>query len=417
MRFLHISDLHFGKVIHGVSMLENGDQPYWVEKFLETVRDIEPDAVLIAGDVYDRSSPSGEAVALLSRLLEGLEEMGVCVMLVAGNHDSGSRLAFARDILARQNIHIAGTVSRSMTNVTLYDEYGPVTFWLMPYVFPAAVAHVLDDDTVKDYETAVRRLIAEQPIDTQARNVMIAHQNVTAGGSEIPRGGSESAVGGVGQVGHTAFDGFEYAALGHIHAAFPVGRETVRFSGSPLCYHFDETRQADKGPILVEMGAKGTELQMTTIHIPPLHPMREIRGAFEELRETELARQTRGEYLKLIITDSTITPEITGFFQNLAESRGSVLMECKSEYRQYTASLSSHGTEYVKEKATEELFSEFYAERCDGEQPDSQDEELLRYAGELLRHNPCDDSRADKIDEKTVDALMTFLIRQEEKNR
>lgn len=416
MRFLHISDLHFGKVIHGVSMLENGDQPYWVERFLDTVREIRPDAVLIAGDVYDRSSPSGEAVALLSRLLQGLEEMGVCVMLVAGNHDSGSRLAFAREILARQNIHIAGTVDRSMTNVTLYDEFGPVTFWLMPYVFPAAVAHVLDDDTVKDYETAVRRLIAEQQIDTRQRNVIIAHQNVTAGGSEIPRGGSESAVGGVGQVGHTAFDGFEYAALGHIHAAFPVGRDTVRFSGSPLCYHFDETRQADKGPVLIEMGAKGTEPTITTLHISPLHPMREMKGAFGELREIELARPIRGEYLKLIITDSTITPEITGFFQNLAESRGSVLMECKSEYRQNAAALSSQGTENIREKSTEELFSSFYAERCGGLQPDENDSELLHYAAELLRHDQTDDGRHDKIDEKTVDALMTFLIGQEEKN-
>ena len=414
MKLLHISDLHFGKAIHGVSMLENGDQPYWVNEFLALVSEIKPDAVLIAGDVYDRSSPSGEAVTLLSRLLEGLEERGVCVMLVAGNHDSGSRLAFARDILARQHIHIAGTVSRTMTNVTLHDEYGPVTFWLMPYVFPAAVAYALDDDSVRDYETAVRRLIAEQPIDTAARNVIIAHQNVTSGGSEVPRGGSESAVGGVGQVGHTAFDCFDYAALGHIHAAFPVGRDTVRYSGSPLCYHFDETRQAAKGPVLIEMGAKGTEIGIQTLHIPAFHPMREMKGAFKELRETELARQTRGEYLKLIITDSIITPEISGFFHDLARSRDSVLMECKSEFRQYAADLSLQSAENIREQSTEELFSAFYAERCGGQQPDEKDGELLRYAAELLRHDGTNDGRPDKIDEKTVDALTAFLMKQED---
>lgn len=417
MKILHISDLHFGKVIHGISMLENGDQPYWVDRFLDKAGEIRPDAVVIAGDVYDRSSPSGEAVTLLSRLLEGLEEMGVCVLLVAGNHDSGPRLAFARDILARQNIHIAGTVSKSMTSVTLQDEFGPVTFWLMPYVFPAAVAYALGDESIRDYETAVRRLIAEQPIDPQSRNVIIAHQNVTSGGSEVPRGGSESAVGGVGQVGHTAFDCFDYAALGHIHAAFPVGRETVRYSGSPLCYHFDETRQPAKGPILISMGEKGTAPVISTVSIPPLHPMREIAGTFEEVRELELARQTKGEYLKLVITDSLITPEISGFFHDLAESRGSVLMECKSECRLYSSEQPVQGTENVKEKSTEELFSLFYADRCGGEQPDAQDCELLRYAAELIRHSEGQDGRADKTDEKTVDALMEFLIKQEEKNR
>ena len=149
MRFLHISDLHLGKVIHGVSMLENGDQPYWIDRFLALAEELRPDAVLISGDVYDRGSPSGAAVALLSRLVEGLAELGVCVLLVAGNHDSGQRLAFARDILARQNVHIAGTAERELPHVTLTDEFGPVTFWLMPYVFPAAVAQTLGDDTIR----------------------------------------------------------------------------------------------------------------------------------------------------------------------------------------------------------------------------------------------------------------------------
>ena len=138
MRFLHISDLHFGKTIHGVSMLENGDQQFWTDRFLDLAKELQPDAVIIAGDVYDRSSPSGEAVSLLGNLLVGLEALGICVMLIAGNHDSGSRLAFASEILARQNIHIAGKTQKNMKCVTLQDEFGAVNFWLMPYVFPAA---------------------------------------------------------------------------------------------------------------------------------------------------------------------------------------------------------------------------------------------------------------------------------------
>ena len=128
MKFLHISDLHFGKVIHGVSMLENRDQPYWAEKFLALSEEIHPQAVVISGDVYDRSSPSGAAVELLSCLVEKLAELGICVMLVAGNHDSGQRLAFARSLLARQNVHIAGTVGEKLDCVKLEDDYGPLQF-------------------------------------------------------------------------------------------------------------------------------------------------------------------------------------------------------------------------------------------------------------------------------------------------
>ena len=139
MRFLHIADLHFGKTIHGVSMLDNGDQGSWTDRFLELTDRVKPDAVVIAGDVYDRSSPSGEAVSLLNRLLTSLSEMSVPILMTAGNHDSSRKLSFARDLLEKQGLHIARPLddSPSLTAVTLEDEYGPVTFLLMPYVFPA----------------------------------------------------------------------------------------------------------------------------------------------------------------------------------------------------------------------------------------------------------------------------------------
>ena len=413
MRFIHISDLHFGKMVHGVSMLENGDQPYWVERFLDLTRELRPQAVLISGDAYDRSSPSGDAVELMSRLVEGLSDQGICVLMVAGNHDSGQRLTFARDILARQNIHIAGTVNQQMIHVTLSDDYGPVIFWLMPYVFPAAVAQALEDETIRDYDAAVRRLIQAQEIDTGVRNVIIAHQNVTAFGAEGLRGGSESAVGGVGQVEYTAFDAFDYAALGHIHAAYPVGRETVRYAGSPMCYHFNETRQAAKGPVLVEMGKKGAPVQIQTREIAPLHPMREMRGGFEELRERELAEERRNEYLRLVITDRPMTPEISDFFQSLAEQRGSVLMDRCSEYRRFTEDISGADPEAVREKSVEELFSDFFAERSGGNEPEQADLELLHAAGELLRNSPPEPGQRSAVDEKMRDKLYSLLLRQE----
>ena len=409
MRFLHISDLHLGKVIHGVSMLENGDQPYWVDQFLAMTRELRPDAVVIAGDVYDRGSPSGDAVTLLSRMIEELAAMGVCVMLTAGNHDSGQRLSFARDLLARQNVHIAGTVTREMVHIPLRDEYGPVTFWLMPYVFPAVAAQALGDDTIRDYDTAVRRLLAAQEIDTSARNVIVAHQNVTAFGAEAPRGGSESAVGGVGQVDYSAFDAFDYAALGHIHAAYPVGREEVRYAGSPMCYHFNETHQEAKGPVLVEMGLKGAPLSIEAQHITPMHPMRELRGPLEALREAELAHPARGEYLRLVLTDQPLSPAALEFFQGLAEQRDSVLMERVSEFRRFSDDAVT--PEAVREKTVEELFADFYTDRSVGGEPDVQDLALLRQAGELLRNTHAE--KRGEVDPSLTEALLQYLMRQE----
>ena len=414
MKILHISDLHLGKMIHGVSMLENGDQPYWIDCFLELTESYHPDAVLIAGDVYDRGSPSGAAIDQLSRLIEGLAIQGICVLLVAGNHDSGQRLAFARGLLSQQNVHIAGKVEKDLIHVTLNDKYGPVTFWLMPYVFPAAVAKVLEDDAIRDYETAVRQLLKVQQINTKERNVIIAHQNVTAFGAEVPRGGSESTIGGVGQIDYSVFDSFDYVALGHIHSSYHVGREAVRYAGSPMCYHFNETRQQEKGPVLVELGEKGTPLHIETLHIPPLHPMREIRGPVDELRVTELARKARGEYLRLVITDQPMTMEISNFFQNLAEKNGSILMERISEYRQFTSLPDTPDAEAVREKTLEELFADFYTERCGGEAPEEKEMLLFHAAGELLRNTSPDPKKRYEIEPALTEQLLDYLIKQEE---
>lgn len=410
MKFLHLADLHLGKSIHGVSLLESGDQPVWVQRFLELAQSVRPDAVVIAGDIYDRGAPSGDAVALLDHMITSLTELGIPVLMVPGNHDSGQRLSFASGLLAKQKVHIAGVLSKELTHVTLTDEYGPVTFWLMPYVFPALVAQRLEDDSIRDYDTAVRRLLAEQNLDFSRRNVLVAHQNVTVNGQESIRGGSESMVGGVGQVDYRAFDGFDYVALGHIHAAYPVGREAVRYAGSPLCYHFDEVRQPVKGPILVELREKGRMPMMETKVIQPLHPMRELRGSYGELQAAELQSTARGEYVRVVLTDRRPEPEIYEFFRGLFENRDSLLMELVSEYRQFGAMTAGPvvGTE---DKAVEELFLNFYRERRDGVEPDEQEQALLRFVGEQVRHTGREDETGEL--ERQIAALQRFALGQE----
>ncbi len=411
MRFLHLADLHFGKSIYGTSLLENGDQGYWVDRFLELANKLRPDAVVVAGDVYDRSAPSGDAVQLLSRLLTGLSELSIPVMLTAGNHDSVQRLAFLSPLLRREGVHISGPLAQSpaLAHVTLTDEHGPVTFWLMPYVFPALVAQALGTENLRDSSEAVRLLLSRQGIDFAGRNVLVAHQNVTANGAEAERGGSESMVGGVGQIDYTVLDGFDYVALGHIHAAYPVGRDTVRYAGSPLCYHFNETKQAAKGPVLVTLGAKSEPVKTETLAIPPLHPMRELRGAFEELRDAELANPRRGEYLRVVLTDRRVSPEIAVFFRELYKSRDSILMELCSDYQTAAGGAGMLSRGDVEEKSVEDLFADFYAERRGGETPTEEDAALLRFAGELL-------SRADvraAPGEKETQKLLDWLLEQE----
>ena len=410
MRFFHLADLHFGKSIHGVSLLENGDQGHWVTEFLKLAEEQKPDAVVIAGDVYDRSAPSGDAVQLLSRMLTGLAQLQIPVMLVSGNHDSAQRLSFLSPMLARQGLHISGLLSQSpeLSHVTLEDEHGPVTFWLMPYVYPALIAQSLGEESLGDNDQAVRRLLGIQPVDFGQRNVLIAHQFVTAQGQEGIRGGSESMVGGVGQIDYTAFDGFDYVALGHIHAAYAVGRDTVRYAGSPMCYHFDELRQAKKGPVLVELGPKG-QVSAETFVIPPLHPMRELRGAYEELRDRELAEPRTGEYLRLVLTDRRMSPEIGAFFEDLCRARGSILMDRCSEYNPFGGQSAAVSARAVEQKSVSELFSQFYGARSGGDEPSQADLDLLERALQLMEESEVHEAPTPQA----MGGLLDFILEQE----
>lgn len=401
MKFLHIADLHLGKSIYGLSLTESGDQKDWIDQFVKLCEEEKPDAVVIAGDVYDRSAPSGAAVELLDGMLTQLEEKNIPVLIVAGNHDSGQKLAFGQRVFAKQNIYIAGTVEKELKHVTLTDEYGPVTFWLMPYLFPEQVSRILEDDSIRSYDEAVRRLLAAQEIDFSKRNVLIAHQNVVANGKEAERGGSESMVGGVGEIDYTAFDGFDYVALGHIHSAYPVGRPEVRYAGTPLCYHFEETRQKKKGPLLVELKEKGVEPSITLKELAPLHKMRALEGTYEEVWEKLSTDDGRGEYLSITLTDQRISPEIAMQFRELLKARGSILMELVSSFQEYQSVSGTAKADATAQKSMEDLFSDLFTERNHGTPPDDDTYTLMQYIGELVRqtdpHEPADDRDAERI--------------------
>ncbi len=414
MRFLHLADLHLGKSLYGVSLIDNKDQEYWKDRFLEKTEEIKPDAVVISGDIYDRNAPSGQAVMLLDSMLTRLESMGIPVLIIAGNHDSGQKLSFGGSILAKQNIYVAGVADIEIRRVTIpeKDGLGDVTFWLIPYLFPAMAAKLFEDESIRDYETAMRRLLESQNIDFSRRNVAVAHQNVTAQGKEARRGGSESMAGGVGQMDYRVFDGFDYVALGHIHASYHVGRRQVRYAGTPLCYHFDETRQPQKGPLLVELGEKGTPVTIETVAIPPLHPMREIRGTYEEIKSREETNRSTGEYVRIVITDRRVTPEISRFFRELLGKRDSLVMELVSDLRETGTRGQGVSAGPQKEKSIEEYFADLYRERKGQKEPEEKDLELFRFAAQRTGSRQQWENGRENM-ERDVNDLLEFILRQE----
>lgn len=298
MKFLHLADLHLGKRVNGFSMLE--DQAHILRQILAILDDEQPDGVLIAGDVYDKSVPSVEAVGLLDGFLTELRARGVPVLLISGNHDSPERLAFGGRVMDSCGIHISPVYDGALAPVTLHDAFGPVHVWLLPFVKPAHVRRWFPDADIESYTDAVAEAVAHMDIDTAARNVLVTHQFVTGGARS---GSEELSVGGTDNVDSSVFAPFDYVALGHLHGAQQIGRETIRYAGSPLKYSFSEARQ-HKSVTVVTLGEKG-DVQVRTVALTPLRELREIRGSYDELTARSFYEHTtyRSDYLHLILTD------------------------------------------------------------------------------------------------------------------
>lgn len=298
MKFLHLADLHLGKRVNGFSMLE--DQAHILRQILAILDGEQPDGVLIAGDVYDKSVPSVEAVELLDGFLTELRTRGVPVLLISGNHDSPERLAFGGRVMDSCGIHISPVYDGALAPVTLHDEFGPVHVWLLPFVKPAHVRRWFPDADIESYTDAVAEAVAHMDIDTAARNVLVTHQFVTGGARS---GSEELSVGGTDNVDSGVFAPFDYVALGHLHGAQHIGRETIRYAGSPLKYSFSEARQ-HKSVTVVTLGEKG-DVQVRTAALTPLRELREIRGSYDELTARSFYEHTtyRSDYLHLILTD------------------------------------------------------------------------------------------------------------------
>lgn len=299
MRFIHLADLHLGKSLLEAPLLE--EQETFLQWVLELAGREKAQALILAGDIYDRAVPPAGAVEVLNRFLEGANRAGIPVLAVSGNHDSPERLDFLSGVLAAQGIHLAGVYNGQVPKVVLQDADGPVNFYLLPFLKPVFVRQALGGDAATTDE-AVRQALAGLPENPQERNVLVAHQFVCAGAQQPETCESETlSVGGSDQVDAAAFQGFDYVALGHLHRGQRVGADTVRYAGSPLKYSLSEVHHQKSVP-LVEMGPKGG----TTVRLLPIKPRRDLRRIQGDLEALLTAgredTQGREDYIWAVIT-------------------------------------------------------------------------------------------------------------------
>lgn len=301
MRLLHLADLHIGKRVHEFSMLE--DQRYILKQILEIMEREQADGVLIAGDLYDKTVPSAEAVQLLDDFLTKIAERKIPVFLISGNHDSAERISFGAKLFAKSGVYFASCYQGQTEFVTLQDAYGELDIYLLPFIRPVHVRQAFPEqaDKIVSYQDALQTVLAHINLNRERRNVLVAHQFVT--GAE--RCESEDIqVGGLDNVDASLFDDFDYVALGHIHGPQWILRETVRYAGTPLKYSFSETRH-QKAVTIIELRGKG-ETKIRTIPLEPLRDMRKIRGTYEELTRRSVYENTNLEdFVQITLTDET----------------------------------------------------------------------------------------------------------------
>ena len=374
MKFFHLADLHLGKKVNEFSMVE--DQKYILQQILGLVEEHRPDAVVLAGDVYDKSVPTVEAVDLLDWFLTELAGRKVPVLLISGNHDSADRLSFGAKLMEQSGVMVAKAFRGTPEPVVLQDAFGPVNFYLLPFVKPvmvrAAYAGEEGVEDLKSYQEAVQYVVDAMQVNPEERNVLVAHQLVTAmslgsGAAELERSDSEEvSVGGVENVDFSTFDAFDYVALGHIHGPQRVGRDTVRYAGTPLKYSFSEVKH-NKSVTVVELGEKG-KVELSTLPLTPLHDMAVVTGTYEDLTGLSPYTGDAADYLRVILTNEQDIPDVMNklrlYYPNIM----------KLEYNNTRTRVNQEieGAERVEEKKPLDLFAELYEKQNNTELDEEQ---------------------------------------------
>ena len=348
MRLVHLSDLHIGKRVHEFSMLE--DQEFILQQILGIVKEEQADGVILAGDIYDKPVPPGEAVRLFDRFLTGLADLEVMVFIISGNHDSPERLSFGAQLMSRRGVHFAPVYDGKVQKLCFRDCYGEAYIWLLPFLKPAVVRHALGEEA-ESYQEALELAVAHMAVEPGERNLLVAHQFVT-GAAQCD---SEVSVGGLEQVEASVFDAFDYVALGHLHSPQSVGRECVRYCGTPLKYSFSEAGQ-EKSVTIVELKEKGN-VEIRTIPLTPRRDMRKIRGTYMEVTARSFYEGMDWEdYLQITLTDEEDIPDGMQKLRVIYPNA----MRLEYDNKRTRESRQVEEAAEVEAKTELELFQEFY---------------------------------------------------------
>ncbi len=371
MKIMHLSDLHLGKRVNEFSMIE--DQKYILDEIIKILNEEAPDAVIIAGDVYDKSVPTAEAVSLFDVFLSNLADKELSVFVISGNHDSPERIAFASDIMSKSGMYFSHVYDGNVEKVQLSDEYGLVNFYLLPFIKPVNVKRFYPDEDIDSYTDAVKTALSSAEINDGERNILITHQFVAGAGrcesEELSLGGSDA-------VDVSAFDNFDYVALGHIHGPQKVGRDTVRYCGTPLKYSFSEANHK-KSVTLLELGAKGN-ISIRCIPLVPLHDMREIRGRYEDVASKKFYEGTdTGDYLHITLTDEDDIPDAIAKLRAIYPNIMRLDYDNARTRENREISIDTN----IEKRTPTELFSQFYEVRNNKPMTDEQ----TRYIENIIK--------------------------------
>ncbi len=377
MKIMHLSDLHIGKKVNEYSMLQ--DQIYILKEILRIIDNEKVETVIIAGDVYDRSLPPNEALELFDEFLYQLSSRNVNVFVISGNHDSPERISYGGRMMTENKIFLSPVYDGNVKPITLNDDYGEVNFYLLPFVRPADIRRYFPDENIENYTDAVKVAIDNMNVDFNERNILVTHQFVT--GAELSES-EDIIVGGTDNVSGEVFDGFDYVALGHIHREQTVGKDNIRYCGTPLKYSFSEAKNI-KSVTILDFNDKGN-IEYSKIPLTPFRDMREIRGTYYELTLKSNYESTNTEdYLHITLTDEEDIPDAIGKLRSIYPN----IMKLDYDNLRTRGSGTVDAIENIESKSPFELFADLFKQQNNQDMSEEQEEIMRNLIDKIWEEN------------------------------
>ena len=354
MKILHLGDLHLGKRVNEISMIE--DQKFILDQIVTLVKEEKIDVILLCGDIYDKAIPTIEAIHLLDEFLEELSDLKVKVLMISGNHDSSERLSFGRNLFKRSNLYIASQFNQEIEKITIKEDGYNINFYMLPFVKPANINHVLKIQT-ETYEECFKHLMEQVKINEDETNILLAHQFVTVGKNSPELSDSEtSSLGGIDNIDYRLFDAFDYVALGHIHKPQAMGREMVRYAGSILKYSFSEIHKDKQATILTI--SKNKQISLSHHLLKPLRDMREMECSLESLLKRKCEIGNEEDYMHVILTDEEQILDAIGKVRTVYPNGMQISFKNRRHMMQYETIQMKENQ--IADQNPMELFEQFY---------------------------------------------------------